>query len=1091
MSIARVLCPALVGRESEISLLEDALLSALRGDGGVVIVGGEAGMGKTRLVTDLAAQARRLGCVVVSGACSEAELSLPYLPFLEAIGNHLETVDLEQTRARLGQAADELAQLFPQMGRPSAVGGDAAQAKMRLFESMLLLLRDAARSRALLLVLEDLQWADPATRELLDYSTRRLRSTNVLMVATYRTDEMHRKHALLPTIQGWRRSGQAQLIELQPLSATAVSDMICAIFEEATISDEFRDLIHDRGEGNPFFIEEMLRDAIDRGDIFRTDAGWDRKSLAEMRIPHTVRDTILHRLERMQREEIDILAAASVMGRSFDLATLAAVTRMDEPAVLSALESCVTFQLLEEDDRSSGRYRFRHALTREAVYEDMVVPRRQQLHARVAEVLESRPDTAPVDLAHHLLMAGKYDEAVVMCVAAANDAIAARAYSDAAALLERAAPYVKDPVEKGRLLCQAADAYWNNTEPGNARRLLEEGIAALDAAGLAQEVASNRLLLGRCYWELMRSDLAREQFNLARQTLEAAGTSEALAIVFVRLATLSVVNEEYAEGLEFARQAAEIAEKAGAGMALAWSWGFMGLGEIGTGHVKAGFERLDRSYRAAVEGGHRFQATNAVYNATWTAVHLGLGRSAELWHNRVGSTWPSRTDSWPIYLEALVSLYKGRVAESIELARTSGQRARDAGNAKNVWRSSVVLAHALAENLRPDEAASELPPLSSRVEIQDAIYDTAARVRTRLARGDLEGAVEDARSVTPSAATLASPADVVAETMSSDPAYLRSFLEAVAIKGEIQESPRLRAARGRLALYEGRVSDALTELRAADAVFRDGGFMLDVWHVGRALAEAEARSGDSEGAQRRLAAIADESDAAGARLAARLARDAAHGLGLEVAAAPEPAVEPEAADRVATGERMVSVLFADVRGYTAMSGEQAPSEILDRLASLQRWATQEVTRRHGMVDKFAGDAVMATFNIAGQSVDHTLQALQAAIAIIDKAALVSLPVGAGIAVGPAVVGRLAEAANVSVLGEVTNIAARLQAQSAAGTVTISEEAHRRVKEWLAGRGMEAERLELELKGFDAPVVAYRVNASAVVPQESAVRSHAG
>ncbi len=1081
----------MVGRESEVSLLEDALLSALRGDGGVVIVGGEAGMGKTRLVTDLAAEARRLGCVVVSGACSEAELSLPYLPFLEAIGNHLETVNLEQTRARLGQAADELAQLFPQMGRPSAVGGDASQAKLRLFESILLLLRDAARSRALLLVLEDLQWADPATRELLDYATRRLRSTNVLMVATYRTDEMHRKHALLPTIQGWRRSGQAQLIELQPLSATAVSDMICAIFEEAAISDEFRDFLHERAEGNPFVIEEMLRDAIDRGDVFHTEFGWDRKAVGEMRIPHTVRDTILHRLERLRREEIDTLAAASVMGRSFDLETLAAVMRMDEQAVLSAMELCVTLQLLEEDDRTSGRYRFRHALTREAVYEDMVVPRRQQLHARVAEVLESHPDTAPVDLAHHLLMAGKYEEAVVRCVAAAKDAIAARAYSDAAALFERAAPHVKDPVERGRLLCQAGDAYWNNTESGSARRLLEEGIAALDAAGLSQEVATNRLLLGRCYWELLRSDLAREQFNLARDVLESAGPSEALAIAYIRISGLAIFSQAYAEGLEYARLAADIAEKSGARMALAWSWSFMALGEIGCGQVTTGFEHLDGSYQASLQGGHRFQAGNAVFNGAWTALHLGLGHLAELWRDRVASVWPARTDAWPVYLQALVNLQQGHVAEAVDLARASGQLARDSGHQKMVWRSSVVLAHALAENLRPDEAASELPPMSSRVESQDAIYDTAARVRTRFAQGDLTGAADDARSVLPRAGSLGSPADLVAEAMSDGPAWLRSYVEALPIQGEVGESPRVRAARGRLALYEERFDEALIELRAADAVFRDGGLMLDVWHVGRALAEAEARSGDAENAQRRLAAIAAQSEAAGARLAAKLARDTAHKLGLEVAPAPEPSVEPESADRVATGERMVSVLFADVRGYTEMSGEHAPAVMVDRLASLQRWATQEVARRHGLVDKFAGDAVMATFNIAGQSVDHTLQALQAAIAIIDKAALVALPVGAGIAVGPAVVGRLAEAANVSVLGEVTNMAARLQGQSPAGTVTISEEAHRRVKEWLAGRGMEAERLELELKGFDAPVVVFRVSASAVVSQATAAKSHAG
>src|SRR6266478_6604488 len=234
MALSRVLCPTLVGRDSELSTLEDALMSALRGDGGVVIVGGEAGMGKTRLVNTLAARARRLGCVVVAGGCSEAELSLPYLPFLEAVGNYLATTDAKALAQRLGPAADELAQLFPQLGRPSAADSEANQAKMRLFESYLILLRDAAGQRALLLILEDLQWADPATRELLDYATRRLRSTNVLIVATYRTDEMHRKHALLPTIQGWRRNGQVDLVELEALDSSRAADMVCPIFDDAS-----------------------------------------------------------------------------------------------------------------------------------------------------------------------------------------------------------------------------------------------------------------------------------------------------------------------------------------------------------------------------------------------------------------------------------------------------------------------------------------------------------------------------------------------------------------------------------------------------------------------------------------------------------------------------------------------------------------------------------------------------------------------------------------------------------------------------------------------------------------------------------------
>ncbi len=1078
MALSRVLSPVLVGRDSELSELEDALLSALRGDGGVVVVGGEAGMGKTRLVNALAARARRLGCAVFSGGCSEAELSLPYLPFLEAIGNYLANTDLASLRDRLGAAADELAQLFPQMGRPSAVSGDATQAKLRLFESMLLLLRDAARSRALLLILEDLQWADTTTRELLDYATRRLRSTNVLVVASYRTDEMHRKHALLPTIQGWRRNGQVKLIDLSSLTGAQIAEMVCAIFEEETVSDEFRDFLRERSEGNPFVLEEMLRDALDHGDIYRTDSGWDRKSLSEIRIPQTVRDTILRRLERLSQDDVAVLSAASVMGREFDLGSLAEVAMVGESVAVAALEASVTAQLIETADPVSGRYRFRHALTREAIYEDLVVPRRQQLHSRIADVLASRVDSAPVDLAHHLLMAGRHDEAVKMCIAAADDAIRTRAYRDAAELLERAAPHIKDSVERARVLCRAADCYWNNTEPAMAKRLLEEGITDLETAGLRVEAAQHRILLGRCYWELQRSDLARREFDVARTVLEAEGPSEALAIVYIRLAGMEQFDEKPASGLEFATRAAEVARQAGADLALAWSWNFMAGCEMGLGRVEAGFAHVEDSYNAAVAGEYQFQIGNAVYNATWEAAHLARGDKLEVWSERIGRAGYAETESWPTYLRALVAVQRGRVKEAIVLARSAVESAHDAGHEKNQWRAAVVLAHALAENMRHDESSAIMPSRSSRVDAQDAVYDGAARIRLRLAAGDPTGASAEGAAIPGHACNLASPADAVAES-AQDPGWLRSFLASIPAAGEVLESPRWAAAQGRLALLEGRIEDALRDLGRAAAAFEREGFRLDAWHVGRALAEAEQAAGDVDGARRRLTAIAIDAAAAGALLAAQLARDSAARHGIEIPGVPEHDGAAPTLARVATGERMVSVLFADVRGYTQLASEIAPDELADRIGVLQRWATHEVERRHGIVDKFAGDAIMATFNIYGQSVDHAVQALRAAVAIIDKAALAGLHVGAGIAVGPAVVGNLAESANLSVLGEVTNLASRLQGQAAAGQVMLSDEVYRRVKGWLDAQRIPAERYEMTLKGFAAPVAAYRVTTGVV------------
>src|SRR5205807_290671 len=174
-----------------------------------------------------------------------------------------------------------------------------------------------------------------------------------------------------------------------------VGRMVCAIFDEDEISPEFRDVLHDRTEGNPFVIEEMLKNALDRGDIFKKDSGWDRKSVAELGlgIPPTVSDSILLRIERMTPEAAEVIAAASVVGRSFDLATLVALTGRDEATVTSALQACVLNQLLEEDDPQAATYRFRHALTREGARgEQRVGPGAPAAGGRHPSVGGGRPD---------------------------------------------------------------------------------------------------------------------------------------------------------------------------------------------------------------------------------------------------------------------------------------------------------------------------------------------------------------------------------------------------------------------------------------------------------------------------------------------------------------------------------------------------------------------------------------------------------------------------------------------------------------------------------------------------------------------------
>jgi adenylate cyclase len=234
-----------------------------------------------------------------------------------------------------------------------------------------------------------------------------------------------------------------------------------------------------------------------------------------------------------------------------------------------------------------------------------------------------------------------------------------------------------------------------------------------------------------------------------------------------------------------------------------------------------------------------------------------------------------------------------------------------------------------------------------------------------------------------------------------------------------------------------------------------------------ALAEARADAGDAIAAAALLHEVmlsASEREHLGQQEQARLLA-ATIGVSLEEHIPPMQPEQP-----VEMGERFVTVLFADVRGYSAMTQQVAPALMADKIGSLQRSAAREVARHHGTVDKFAGDAVMATFNVSGATVDHASHALRTAVAMRDRARYLGLALGIGIATGPAIVGRLSSGGNVSVLGETTNLAARLQAQAGADEIVLNEEAWRRLREQV-----DARHEILELKGFAHPVGAYRLN----------------
>src|SRR3954453_10899197 len=862
------LCPVLVQRDDQLAILESALMAAHRGDGGLAVLSGEAGIGKTRLANELANLARQLGSEVLWGTCSEAELSLPYLPFVEALGNYLDAQSSEAIGSRLGPTRRELSQLFPQLadGAGPAQPGDSEQGKLRLFEAIACLLAIPADDHGMLLVVEDVHWADASTRELLDHLARRISGLRALVLITYRSDELHRRHPFVPTLQGWRRSGLAEVVELEPLAEGGVDEMLQAILGADRVDAELRDLMLARTEGNPFVLEEMLKEATEGGGERRAGAS-SPLTLDDRAIPATVRDTILLRLARLAPEHVETLEAAAILGRTFDYSVLAEVADSPQETVQSALAEAIAQQLLEEHPEHPGRYRWRHALTQEAIYTDTVTPRRQALHACAADVLSQREGTAPVDLAHHLLGAGRLEEAVPVCLLSAEDAERTAAFGDAISVLERILPHLTDPKDRALTVCRIGRDHWLNGASATAARYLREGIEALEALGERVEAARFRVVLGRCDWEDSRPDLARREFEIARDVLQKVEPSAELALAHIRLAGLDAFELNYPGCLAEARIAADIAEKAGAEFERVWALGFVGLGLLDSGQVEQGFAVMDQCYEQAQSREFWQIASNVAWNDIWTRTHTmngGLDKRLERLE-RTPNTMLNRAS------HALAASYVRTARGELRAAREAAAEASETydrlGSRKMAWRGEIQLAQASVELGRSDDALAALPDASTRTELQDIVYDAPARVRLRLARGEIAEAVELARDILANADRLVTYRETLALGVEAfvaggELAEAEELMDRARAHPTPSGAPFLDEMEGRTRLARGDGGGAVPPLGRFVAAAAEAGFRLAELRGRILLARALDASGDRDGAARELRETAERAAAA-------------------------------------------------------------------------------------------------------------------------------------------------------------------------------------------------------------------------------------
>ncbi len=797
-----------------------------------------------------------------------------------------------------------------------------------------------------------------------------------------------------------------------------------------------------------------------------------------------------------------------MLGRSFDYRTLAALAGPGEERVQEGLHLFVQQQLMEEEV-DSHRYRFRHALTREAIYADLITPRRLALHSRAADALAKIPGTAPVDRAFHLLAAGRNAEAIPVVLAAAEDAERRLGFREAVELYERIVPFVTEDLARAELLGRMGRAlYWSGEGP-RGQPYLEEAIPVLERHGRIVEAANFRLWFGRIYWERSRPEAARAEYERVRDALEPLGPSEDLANAYIRLAGIRLFDYDGPGTVELAARARDIATAAGVESSRIWSEVFIGSGLASTaGHEDEGFQLLEKVEREAVERAYPWVAGNALFNRLETQVFNYRLRDAlgqvpayrEFGRNRFGGPQPD-------YIEGAAHVFMGEPEMALPFLERAAQEAQANGFTTFEGWARRFLALALSMLDRHDEARDALPGPSGRKERQDAVPVSTVAMRVFADAGDVEAAVPEALAARELLARR--PHDWIVEERRLAEQAVGVLLEAdraaeaaavmalFRAAGVPADDPYLMRSEGRTGLAAGQSEAAVPLLESGAAFFRRVEYRDDEWRTRRLMADALTALGRTDAAQHELRQVLLEAQEHGHAAEARRAREALEALGAMPGATPRRArrtaaresgvtAEPLRAKRAVAAkagaarqparptEVVATVMFLDVRGYTELTGKRAPQETVDRLSSLHRWAKQEVERHHGAVDKFAGDAVMAVFNASGARLDHAVHAVHAALAIRDKAAYAGMPVGIGLATGPAVVGQLVDGANVSAVGETTNLAARLQMAAASGEIVLSDETHRRVEDWLRSRGLDPTPATLELKGFAAPVGAYRL-----------------
>jgi tRNA A-37 threonylcarbamoyl transferase component Bud32/tetratricopeptide (TPR) repeat protein len=456
-----------VGREAELRQLQSAFDGAMSGQGSLMMVVGEPGIGKTALCEQLSTYVTLRGGRALVGHCyEEGSLSLPYLAFVEALRSYVLSCETKDLQKELGTGAADVARIISEVREKLKIklrpAKDPEEERYRLMQAVTGFLTNASNVQPMLLVLEDLHDSDKGTLDMLMHISRHLAGTRILIAGTYRDVEVDRSHPLSAALAELRRVSSYGRVLLRGLNADEVRRMLESISRQE-VPWGLAEAVHRQTEGNPLFVQEVVRYLAEEGLIKREDGRWrsSRETPLEMTIPEGLRDVIGKRLSLLSADCNRLLSVASVIGREFSLDILRGVANIDEEIFVSALKEAVQMSVLEERSQvGSIRYRFTHAFFRQTMYEELIAPQRLKLHQQVARSLETqyakRLEEHAAELAEHFSQStdpADLAKAVSYGEMAAQRAVSVYAYGEAVRLLEQALKVqrVLDPDDRAKV----------------------------------------------------------------------------------------------------------------------------------------------------------------------------------------------------------------------------------------------------------------------------------------------------------------------------------------------------------------------------------------------------------------------------------------------------------------------------------------------------------------------------------------------------------------------------------------------------------------------------------------------------------------